>query len=287
MSVVFFVHDVLSLLKHLTGRQHAFPSVQECSQNATVTGEDISSPGSEVQNLILEEAMAPCNPMISQQVPTLPCDQAIYDFEDAFDQSAGEEPTCDGKSVASQLLSLRSRDELEHSFEGAFDEILYKHTLDTSTKGCACEANDASDADYGQARYYEINSFATIKEVDCESDASADVGYNPRSNVEDVIIATCVPDQTTPSTSVDSSQVSTDTLDLVYEDVPLACQSSPQSFGTDTKDFGIAFDSAPTFEQPQYLSASSSITFSKHAPEGVGNLDEFRDTVDLMGMAIF
>jgi len=62
----------------------------------------------------------------------------------------------------------------------------------------------------GQAQFFEIMSFKTIKEIDCESEESEDDWNELLATNQNSIVTTCALDLITPSTSAGSSQVSTD-----------------------------------------------------------------------------
>jgi hypothetical protein len=149
----------------------------------------------------------------------------------------------------------------------------------------------------GQAQFFEIMSFKTIKEIDCESEESEDDWNELLATNQNSIVTTCALDLITPSTSAGSSQVSTDMLGVGFEDIH--SHSSTQNSDTNPSSMQsrravTLHKDAITFKKDRgegkavtCSPAHSGDTFMKRMRERLFDHDDLTDTVDVMGMAIF
>jgi hypothetical protein len=148
----------------------------------------------------------------------------------------------------------------------------------------------------GQAQFFEIMSFKTIKEIDCESEESEDDWNELQATNQNSIVATCALDLITPSTSAESPQVSTDMLGAGFEDI----HPHPSTQNSDTNPSSMQPRKAVTLHKDAITfkkdrgegkaatcsRAHSGNTFMKRMRERLFNHDDLTDTVDVMGMAI-
>jgi hypothetical protein len=151
--------------------------------------------------------------------------------------------------------------------------------------------NTTRDAS-GKAQFFEIMTFKTVEEIDCETDVSEDDWNEIQAKIHDSI-DTCALDLITPSTSAHSSQTSADALGLALKDnhsqhidaLIAVNRQDMQMFGG--RNFGTEQTRGGKKPTACYRPAYSSDTFMERLRERLFNHEDVTDTVDVMGMAIF
>jgi hypothetical protein len=166
----------------------------------------------------------------------------------------------------------------EHDFEAAFENVrpplLQTSVQDRKLQNEPCKPNPVSDS----VRYFEIMSFKTIREEDCESEAS-----------DDTSTAFETVDSNSTHSMADSSplgvQDSPDSPRFGLEDTPSSKNAALRKEMCDVRMLVVKAGVVEEKTQPS-MRASSKKFFVKKIQDRVCKRDDETDEVDVMGMAI-
>jgi hypothetical protein len=186
---------------------------------------------------------------------------------------------------------------VEHDLEAAFEKIR-PQVQDSKVHSEPCKPNQVS----GSVRYFEIMSFKTIREEDCESEASDDISTALETESSNSTVSIHAE---SPSGVQDSTEMLGEELeDISTPEAPLVpssemgCSSKRPRSGAlpgrtlalrkETCDMGMLFVRFGVVEAKRKSSLWSSAQkmFGNLTQDQVCKRDDDTDEVDVMGMAI-